>query len=525
MESFQRHTLVHHLLEESQRQHPAKTALVHGKTRASFDEINLKANHLAHWLLDRGLGRGGRVVLLLENSLEYVVSYYGTLKAGGVAVPLSPDLKVENLVPILEDLETGFIIGSPKSAKTLQALPSACTVRPRLVLKAPKAFWPSGPLEAVAWEDLFGSSEVRNPNLSADGSDMCSIIYTSGSTGRPKGVVLSHTNIVSNTHAICDYLKLTSNDIQMVVLPFFYVMGKSLLNTHFAVGGQVVINNQFAYPAAVVQQLVSEKVTGFSGVPSTFAYLLYRSPLEKCREELTHLRYCSQAGGAMPRYLKTELRRVLPPHVEIYLMYGATEAAARLSYLEPGDFDEKLDSIGKPVRGVRLRVLNAQGEEAAVGQLGELVASGPNVMQGYWKDPLCTANVLDSKGYHTGDIGYQDMDGFFYVVGRKDGQLKIGGHRINPEEVEDVLMESGLLLEVAVIGVPDRILGTKLYALGVAKSDRCFEEKIIAFAAKRLPRHKVPTRIQILPQLPKNWSNKIDRRECERLVMASLDCG
>ena len=376
-----------------------------------------------------------------------------------------------------------------------------------------------------AWEELFESTDGRNAGLVIDSGDMCSIIFTSGLTGRPKGVVLSHTNIVSNTHAICEYLKLTSNDIQMVVLPFFYVMGKSLLNTHFALGGQVVINNQFAYPAAVVQQLVSEKVTGFSGVPSTFAYLLYRSPLEKYREELTHLRYCSQAGGAMPRYLKTELRRVLPPHVEIYLMYGATEAAARLSYLEPGDFDDKLDSIGKPVRGVRLRVLNAQGEEAAVGQLGELVASGPNIMQGYWKDSLCTANVLDSKGYHTGDIGYQDLDGFFYVVGRKDGQLKIGGHRINPEEVEDVLMESGLLLEVAVIGVPDRILGTKLYALGVAKSDRCFEEKIIAFAAKRLPRHKVPTRVQILPQLPKNWSNKIDRRECERLVMASLDCG
>ena len=328
---------------------------------------------------------------------------------------------------------------------------------------------------------------------------------------------------MSNTHAICEYLKLTANDTQMVVLPFFYVMGKSLLNTHVAVGGQVVINNQFAYPAAVVQQLVSEKVTGFSGVPSTFAYLLYRSPLEKYRKELTHLRYCSQAGGAMPRHLKTELRRALPPHVEIYLMYGATEAAARLSYLEPSDFEKKMDSIGKPVRGVRFRVLDAQGEEAEVGQQGELVASGPSIMQGYWKDPQSTAQVIDSNGYHTGDIGYRDTEGFFYVVGRKDGLLKVGGHRINPDEVEQVLMESGLLVEVAVVGIPDKLLGTQLCALGVAKSEDCSEKEIMAFAANRLPRHKVPGRIRLLPRLPKNWSAKIDRRECARLAVESYE--
>ncbi len=522
MNSFLRHTLVHHFLEESARRYPAKTALVHGKTRVSYDEINRKANQLAYWLLDLGLCRGGRVVLLLENSLEYVVSYYGVLKAAGVAVPLSPDLKVENLAPILEQLGAGFIIGGPKSAKTLQALSSTGTVKSRLVLNAPKAIWPND-LAVVAWEDLFGNGDTRNPDPIADGADMGSIIYTSGSTGRPKGVVLSHTNIVSNTHAICEYLKLTASDIQMVVLPFFYVMGKSLLNTHFAAGGQVVINNQFAYPAGVVQQLVSEKVTGFSGVPSTFAYLLYRSPLEKHRDKLTHLRYCSQAGGAMPRHLKTELRRVLPSHVEIFIMYGATEAAARLSYLAPDDFEEKMDSIGKPVPGVRFRLLDAHGEDVAIGQQGELVASGPNIMQGYWMDSQSTAQVLDSNGYHTGDMGYRDREGFFYVVGRKDGLLKVGGHRINPDEVEEILMESGLLVEAAVVGIPDKLLGTRLCALGVSKAEGCSEEEILSFAAERLPRHKVPGRIRLLPRLPKNASAKTDRQECNRLAMEFLE--
>ena len=164
MNTFSRHTMVHHFLEESERQYSAKTAIVHGKTRASYDEINCKANQLAQWLLDQGLRRGGRVVLLLENSLEYVVSYYGILKAAGVAVPLSPELKLENLVPILEDLEAGFLIGGSNAAKTLQNLPSSGKNTLRLVLKAPQALWPNGPVEAVAWEDLFASGDASNPD-------------------------------------------------------------------------------------------------------------------------------------------------------------------------------------------------------------------------------------------------------------------------------------------------------------------------------------------------------------------------
>lgn len=290
MSSHTGHTLVHHFLEESASGHPAKTALVHDRTRASYYEINREANQLARWLLDHGLGRGGRVVVMLENSLEYVISYYGTLKAAGIVVSLSPDLKPDNLGPILDEVEADFVIAGSKLVKTLQRLSILRKRRPRLVFNAPKASWSNISTEGVAWEKLLSGDDVPNPGLAAKACDGCSIIFTSGSTGRPKGVMLSHTNIVANTHAICEYLELSSADIQMVVLPFFYVMGQSLLNTHFAVGGQVVINNQFAYPAAVVRQLVSERVTGFSGVPATFAYLLYRSPLEKYREELTHLR-------------------------------------------------------------------------------------------------------------------------------------------------------------------------------------------------------------------------------------------
>src|SRR6185369_3866328 len=185
-----------------------------------------------------------------------------------------------------------------------------------------------------------------------------------------KGVMLSHGNIVANTWSIVQYLNLTEKDIQMVVLPFFYVMGKSLLNTHFAVGGTVVVNNSFAYPASVIRQMAAERVTGFSGVPSTYAYLLHRSPLFSFRDRLESLRYCTQAGGHMSREIKEKLLRALPSHTRLYIMYGATEAAARLTYVEPERLASKFESIGRAIPGVTVRVLDEKGQEVPTGEPG-----------------------------------------------------------------------------------------------------------------------------------------------------------
>ena len=329
---------------------------------------------------------------------------------------------------------------------------------------------------------------------------------------------LSHANIAGNTRSICRYLKLTADDIQMVVLPFFYVMGKSLLNSHFAVGGRVIINNKFAFPAAVLQQMATEKITGFSGVPSTYAYLLHRSPLEKYRDQLPSLRYCSQAGGHMAKSVKEELRHVLPPHTDIYIMYGATEASARLSYLEPDSFAAKIDSIGKAIPGVQMKILDEQGREQKTGEIGELVATGPNIMAGYWRKPESTAKKLDEHGYHTGDQGYVDADGFFFLVGRRDNQLKVGGHRINTQEIEDVLLADGQLIEVTVLGIPDPLLGNRLTALVVPAVGDLTAEDLTRQCAAKLPKHKCPSTIKFLRALPKKASGKIDRDKCLALL-------
>jgi len=510
--------LIHHFLEESAAVLPDKIALIHENIRLSYREINNQANHIAQYFLEKGLNRGDRIAILLENSLEYVVSYYGTLKAGGVVVPLNSDLKLKALETILCEIEPKAIISSTKFEKLLQTSNLGEFKVQDVILKAPKMKWVSTSFRVIKLEELMEGFFSSNPGIQMVDTEVSSIIYTSGSTGRPKGAMLSHRNIVSNTLSICQYLHLSQRDIQMVVLPFFYVMGKSLLNTHFAVGGSVVINNKFAFPAAVLNEMVAEQVTGFSGVPSTYAHLLHRSPLSSYCEKLVSLRYCSQAGGHMAKVVKEGLRKVLPAHTQIYIMYGATEAGARLSYLPPEQFEEKMDSIGKAIPGVTLRILGPSGEEMPPGEIGELVAAGENIMLGYWRDPEGSEKVLCSGWYHTGDQAYQDEDGFFYVIGRKDDLLKVGGHRINPREIEDVLMESGMVVEAAIIGVQDDLLGNRLIAFVAPRNGECNEKGILKYCFERLPKFKIPEQIKIVRELPKNANGKIRRSDCLQLL-------
>jgi long-chain acyl-CoA synthetase len=510
--------LIHHFLEESSRSFPDKVALIHGDIRSSYAQINTRANQLARWLIEQGVTQGERVVLLLENSLEYVIGYYGVLKAGAVVAPVSTDIKQEQLTYLLEQVTPAIVISSSKFENILQKTDLMSLRLKALILKTPSLPWGSNRFQTLSWEEIIHGEDCPDPAKPMQDSALATIIYTSGSTGKPKGVMLSHSNIVSNTVSICTSLSLTAEDIQMVVLPFFYVMGKSLLNTHFSVGATLVINNAFLFPASVIKQMVEENVTGFSGVPSTYAFLLHRSPLAGYRDKLESLRYCSQAGGHMPRVVKEGLRKVLPPHTRIYIMYGATEAGARLSCLDPEQYADKMDSIGKAIPSVTLRVVDERANKVPVGQIGELVASGPNIMQGYWRDEEATAKVICGPWYHTGDQAYQDEEGYFYVVGRKDDLLKVGGHRINPRELEDVLAESGAFMEAVVLGLPDGLLGHKLVALAVAKNHDPNLKEILAYCAGKLPKYKLPATVQLVRALPKNASGKIDRARCLELM-------
>lgn len=502
--------LVHEFLELSAERDPDALALVHDAERTTYGELDRGANRIARLLVREGILPGERVGLLALNSRFYVEAYYGILKAGGVAVALNTAADGRTVQELLRDCAASALLAGPRFdavvGEALQGLPDL------RVLSAASADLPAGVPAHVAAVPLDAGDAAGAdgpPGVPRIDVDRAAIVYTSGSTGRPRGAVLTHLNIASNTRSIVDYLDLTAADRMLAVLPFYYVYGKSLLNTHLSVGASLVIENRFLFPQVAVDTLERERATGLAGVPSTFAILLNRTNF--ARRELPSLRYVTQAGGPMAPELVRRLLEALPGR-RIFIMYGATEASARLSYLDPESLPRKIGSIGKAIPNVDLRVLRDDGSPARAGEVGEIVARGSNIMEGYWADPAETSRVLDGDGFHTGDLGSFDDEGYFYVAGRKRDMIKSGAHRIHPKEIEEALLEHPEVHEAAVIGVPDEVLGEAIKAVIVLRSGSAESVPALQeFCRRRLPAFKVPKSIEIRAELPKNPSGKIQK--------------
>ncbi len=501
-------SLVHRFLEDRAQERPDHPFLIHESATISYGETEVAANRHARVLLAHGLERGDRVALLAQNSRFYVECYYGILKAGGIAVPLNTAANGPSLAQFINGCGARMLVVGMRYEKAAQRAIAAgaqievlgVTTRKRLPV-LPEA------VHVLALDEACEAMSSEAPGVSLTEHDIASIIYTSGSTGTPQGATLSHGNIVANARSIVEYLGLSSRDRVLQILPFYYVYGKSLLNTHALAGGTLVLENRFQYPNVALDTLEEEACTGFSGVPSTFAILLNRSNFAE--RELCDLRYVTQAGGAMSPELTRRLMNALPGK-KIFVMYGATEASARLSYLPPEDLPRKIGSIGKAISGVELSVRSPDGKVVEQGEHGEIVASGANIMSAYWGDPEGTAEVLDEHGYHTGDIAYVDSEGFLFVVGRKKDFIKAGAHRVSAKEIEEAIIESPEVHEVAVIGVPDEILGERIRAYAVLCEGAELAETDLKKRLKgRLPAYKLPSEIIFRHDLPKNESGKI----------------
>jgi long-chain acyl-CoA synthetase len=349
-------------------------------------------------------------------------------------------------------------------------------------------------------------SETSFPPIH-DETDVAAIMFTSGSTNRPRGVMVSHLNIIANTSSIVEYLALTSNERIMVVLPFYYCFGTSLLHTHLRTGGALVIDTRFMFPDKVLVRMQETKCSGFAGVPSHYQLLLRKSNLKKM--QFPALRYVQQAGGKLADSLIQELREAIPA-VQIYVMYGQTEATARLSYLPPELLDRKAGSIGKGIPGTRLRVLDEGGAPVKVGEVGEIVAEGKNITLGYWNAQDETDLTFRNGRLHTGDLAKVDDDGYIFVVDRSKDILKCGGKRYSCKEVEEMLMEFDGLVEAAVIGVPDELLGEAVKAFVVPQhKDERLVDRLHNFCLQRLPAPLIPKQIVVLDEIPKNTAGKI----------------
>ncbi|MBN2299205.1 MAG: acyl--CoA ligase [Deltaproteobacteria bacterium] len=494
--------LVHHFLETSAGKAAGKTALLNGENTSTYQEIESLADKVSSLLLDSGLSKGDRVLMIMENSLESVASYYGILKAGCVCVEVPDKSTLSEAAYFIENSGARMCILSKGSARRLSDIDIEFVL-------SPEASFSRKNLTVYTWDDVYGrNDEPGRAQIKED--DLAAIVYTSGSTGRPKGVMLSHKNLCTNTASIVSYLGLTESDRIMAVLPFYYVYGKTLLNTHFMVGGSVVINNRFAFPNSVIKDMVDKEVTGFAGVPSTFAILLNRSIFAKTR--IKTLRYVTQAGGAMA----PALTRRLLEHIgsaSLYIMYGATEASARLTYLPPQRLiNDKLGSIGIPIPNVEISIRDNEGNQLAPFEVGNICATGDNIMQGYWQDKDETDKVLKPWGLVTGDLGHVDEEGFIYLTGRKKEMLKIGGERVSPKEIEDAITDSQMVHEVAVVGRADEFLSEVPDAFIVPLDDKSFElDSLKSFVKQKLSVHKQPKYWNILKSLPKKPSGKIDK--------------
>jgi acyl-CoA synthetase (AMP-forming)/AMP-acid ligase II len=480
-----------------------RTALTFLQSTVSYGALAEHAGQIAASLHRCRARQGDRVVLVGDNSLFWVACYLGTLQAGLVTVPLS-------VTGLAGDLDSIIRL---TGAKIVCAQASVAIAHPRVFsgihlitdIDIP-------PMTETVSQQSFSSLRSDPPSAlsyaTVGPNELAALVFTSGSTGRPHGVMLTHSNIMANTESIISYLALNATDRMMAVLPFHYCYGASLLHTHLRVGGEVVVDNRFMYPETVLQRMIDTKCTGFAGVPSHFQILLRNSSLK--RKRFPDLRHVQQAGGHLAPTFVRELKELLPD-AKIYIMYGQTEATARLSYLPPEMLEAKLGSIGKGIPGVRLRVLNEQGQDVQRGEVGEIVAEGPNVAMGYWQEPNESAAVFRNGSLYTGDLARVDEDGFIYIVDRAKDFLKCRGEKVSCRHIEEVLLECGELVEAAVVGTPDDVLGEAVKAFVVPRNSGVdgAVERVKAFCKSRLPIHHVPKQIVLLRSLPKNGAGKV----------------
>lgn len=501
---------INNFLEDSARCFPEKQAVWFKGQWKTYAQIDAMANRLANYLISAGIERGDRVAILYENSFEYIASYFGVLKAGCVTVALNTETTSQSLVYILNHSKAKAIVSQGRYLKFLLPAIKKTPELKHVIIEHKKpdnCIGAESPQRPECLSEIFENGDQSQPTVKSIDIDLASIVYTSGSTGKPKGVMLTHQNIVNNTLSIVKYLSLTKDDRIMVVLPFYYIYGQSLLTTHFCVSGSVVIENRFVYPQMTLETMRDMEATGFAGVPSTFLILLDRTAVREF--EFPKLRYVTQAGGAMAPGTQKEVAEVFS-RSELFVMYGATEAGPRLTYVPPDRLSEKWGSIGRAVENVEVFVADGRGNRLAAGQEGEIVARGSNIMAGYWRDPEGTDEVLRDGIYYTGDLGVMDDDGYVFIVGRKKEIIKAGGFRVSSKEVEEALLEHADIHEVAVIGVVDELFGEAIKAFIVPKSGiTLYVDTLKKHLTTILPAFKHPRYFEFIESLPKNQSGKI----------------
>lgn len=511
--------LVHHFLEASARRAPDKTALVCGAERWRYGDLAAAADRLAGGLRAAGVGHGDHVALYLENSSASAIAFFGILAAGATCALINPSTKADKLAGILRNARAAALIAAndgPRRRVLAEALPQAGVPLVAWVGGVPAGLAQDA-ARHVAWDGLLATAPGDDaPRAIVGPDDLATVIYTSGTTGTPKGVLSAHRDTAFAARAIATYLENRADDVIFCPLSLAFTYGLYQLIAAVLVGATLILERNFAFPAAALATMARERVTGFPGVPTIFALLLGSGDL--ARYDLGALRYLTNAAAPLPAGPLAALRAAFP-QARFFSMYGQTECK-RACYLPPEELDRRPGSVGRPLPGTEAAILDEAGWPVPPGGVGELVLRGPHLMRGYLGDPEATARRLrpgpwpGEPALHTGDLFRMDADGYLYFVGRQDDLIKCRGEKVSPHEIERAILALPGVGDVAVVGVPDPILGEAIRVVVVAADGATPTERDIrAHCARHLDDAMQPKYVEFRASLPKSENGKTLRKD------------
>lgn len=474
---------------------PSHPAVVFKNNPITYQELTEKVKRKAVGLKKFGIKNGSHVGLMMGNKPEYMVAYFALLSIGATVVPLNPLFKESELTYILNDSEAeALIVDEISMAEVEKSTSQLSTVK--------KIFSLEPAIPFTSWQEVIGDADefLLEPK---EQEEHAQIIYTSGTTGKPKGAIITHGNLEWMTETSAKISEITRADRILVVLPLFHAFAKlqGMLQSVY-IGITIYLEERFI-PDIILQKLSDEKISIFMGVPTMYTMFVHSPKIKEL--EFPYLRSAGCGGASLPMEIRDKVRAEMG--VELGEGYGQTESTVMISCF-PTDVEKEFGSVGLPLPGMELKVIDPSGKEVPVGEVGEIIFKGPNAMKGYYKKPEETASTLIDGWVHTGDLARQDERGYLYIVDRKKDMIIRGGYNVYPREIEEVLYTHPDIIEGAVIGESDPVFGEEIAAYIVMKEKRTPEE-IIAYCKTKLAPYKVPRKIYFLEELPKNATGKI----------------
>jgi long-chain acyl-CoA synthetase len=474
---------------------PKQPALIFRDDMITYEELAAQVREKAVGLRKYGIRNGSHVGLMIANKPEYVIAYFSLLSLGATVVPINPTFKEKEIIYILNDSEsTALIVDEVGLSEVKNAVPGLSFVKTIYSLPKDDSF--------VSWTEVKG--EVEDFFLiEKEQDDHAQIIYTSGTTGKPKGALITHGNLEWMSRTSAEVLELSREDRVLLVLPLFHAYAKLQGLLQCVLKGSTIYLEERFIPDIILQKLSDNRITIFLGVPTMYTMFVHSPKIKDL--DFSSLRIAGSGGASLPLEIIDKVKAEMG--VEIGEGYGQTESTVMIS-CNPSNLEKKHGSVGVPLPGIDLKIVDPSGREVPVGEVGEIIFKGPNGMKGYYKKEVETNETIKEGWLYTGDLGRQDEEGYLYIVDRKKDMIIRGGYNVYPREVEEVLYTHPDIVECAVVGESDPVFGEEVAAYIVTKVSRTPED-IIAFCKQQLAHYKVPRKIYFLPELPKTTTGKI----------------